>query len=77
MINTFVILLTLLFVAMKFFGVVSWGWLVCFSPFIILLAIDLIMAVVVVTFGVTFYGKDELQSKLDEGLKKIRKHKDN
>ena len=77
MINTFVILLTLLFVAMQVFGVVSWGWLVCFSPFIILLAIDLIMAVVVVTFGVTFYGKDELQSKLDEGLKKIRKHKDN
>ena len=77
MINTFVILLTLLFVAMKFFGVVTWGWLVCFSPFIILLAIDLIMAVVVVTFGVTFYGKDELQSKLDEELKKIRKHKDN
>lgn len=77
MINTFVILLTLLFVAMKFFGVVTWGWLVCFSPFIILLAIDLIMAVVVVTFGVTFYGKDELQNKLDEELKKIRKHKDN
>lgn len=77
MINTFVILLTLLFVAMKFFGVVTWGWLVCFSPFIILLAIDLIMAVVVVTFGVTFYGKDELQSKLDEELKKIRKHKNN
>lgn len=25
MINTFVILLTLLFVAMKFFGVVTWG----------------------------------------------------
>lgn len=77
MINTFVILLTLLFIVMKFFGVVTWGWLVCFSPFIILLAIDLIMAVVVVTFGVTFYGKDELQSKLDEELKKIRKHKDN
>ena len=77
MINTFVILLTLLFVAMKFFGVVTWGWLVCFSPFIILLAIDLIMAVVVVTFGVTFYGKDELQSKLDEELKKIRKNKNN
>ena len=77
MINTFVILLTLLFVAMKFFGVVTWGWLVCFSPFIILLAIDLIMAVVVVTFGVTFYGKDELQNKLDEELKKIRKHKNN
>lgn len=77
MINTFVILLTLLFIVMKFFGVVTWGWLVCFSPFIILLAIDLIMAVVVVTFGVTFYGKDELQSKLDEELKKIRKHKNN
>lgn len=77
MINTFVILLTLLFIVMKFFGVVTWGWLVCFSPFIILLAIDLIMAVVVVTFGVTFYGKDELQNKLDEELKKIRKHKNN
>lgn len=77
MINTFVILLTLSFVAMKLFGVVPWGWLVCFSPFIILLAIDLIIAVAVVAFGVTFYGKDELQSKLDEGLKKIRKYKDN
>lgn len=75
MINTFVILLTLLFVAMKFFGVVTWGWLVCFSPFIILLVLDLIIAVAVVAFGVTFYGKDELQNKLDEGLKKIRKHK--
>lgn len=77
MINTFVILLTLLFVAMKFFGVVTWGWLVCFSPFIILLAIDLIIAVAVVAFGITFYGKEELQNKLDEGLKRIRKHKDN
>ena len=77
MINTFVILLTFLFVAMKFFGVVTWGWLVCFSPFIILLVIDLIIAVAVVAFGITFYGKEELQNKLDEGLKKLRKHKDN
>lgn len=49
----------------------------CFSPFIILLVIDLIIAVAVVAFGITFYGKDELQNKLDEGLKKIRKHKGN
>ena len=77
MINTFVILLTLLFVAMKFFGVVTWGWLVCFSPFIILLVVDLIIAVAVVAFGITFYGKEVLQNKLDEGLKKIRKHKGN
>ena len=77
MINTFVILLTLLFIVMKVLGVITWGWLVCFSPFIILLVIDLIMAVAVVLFGVTFYGKDELQNKLDEGLKKIRKSKDN
>ena len=77
MINTFVILLTILFIAMKFFGVVTWGWLVCFSPFLILLVLDLIIAVAVVVFGVSFYGKDELQSKLDEELKKIRKSKDN
>ena len=77
MINTFVILLTLLFIVMKVLGVITWGWLVCFSPFIILLVIDLIMAVAVVLFGVTFYGKDELQNKLDEELKKLRKNKNN
>ena len=77
MINTFVILLTLLFIVMKFLGVVTWGWLVCLSPFIGLLVFDLIAAVTVVVFGVTFYGKAELQNKLDEGLKKIRKNKNN
>lgn len=76
MINTLAILLTVCFVVMKVVGVITWGWLLCFSPFLILLVFDLVVATAVVTFGTTFYDKVELKRELDDTLKALRKKKD-
>lgn len=76
LINAFVVLLTVCFVVMKVAGVITWGWLLCFSPFLILLVFDLVIAVAVVVFGAHFYGKAELKGKLDDTLKALRKKKD-
>ena len=76
MINTFVVLLTVCFIVMKVAGIITWGWLVCFSPFLILLVFDLVIATAVVVFGATFYGKAELKGKLDDTLKALCKKKD-
>ena len=76
MINTLAILLTVCFVVMKVAGVITWGWLLCFSPFLILLVFDLVVATTVVVFGTHFYGKAELKGKLDDTLKTLRKKKD-
>lgn len=75
LINTLTILLTVCFVVMKVAGIITWGWLVCFSPFLILLVFDLVVAVAVVMFGAAFYGKAELKGKLDDTLKTLRKKK--
>lgn len=75
LINTLAILLTVCFVVMKVAGVITWGWLLCFSPFLILLVFDLVIATAVVVFGTTFYGKAELKDKLDNKLKTFRKKK--
>lgn len=76
MINTLAVLLTVCFVVMKVAGVITWGWLLCFSPFLILLVFDLVIATAVVVFGTHFYGKVELKDKLDNKLKTLRKKKD-
>lgn len=76
LINTLAILLTVCFVVMKVAGVITWGWLLCFSPFLILLVFDLVVATAVVVVGSTFYGKAELKGKLDDELKALRKKKD-
>lgn len=76
LINTLAILLTVCFVVMKVAGVITWGWLLCFSPFLILLVFDLVIATAVVVFGATFYGKAELKGELDDTLKALRKKKD-
>ena len=76
MINTFVVLLTVCFIVMKVAGIITWGWLVCFSPFLILLVFDLAVATAVVLFGTCFYCKTELEGKLDDKLKVLRKKKD-
>ena len=76
LINTLAILLTVCFVVMKVAGVITWGWLLCFSPFLILLVFDLVVATAVVVVGSTFYGKAELKGKLDYELKALRKKKD-
>lgn len=76
MINTLAILLTVCFVVMKVAGVITWGWLLCFSPFLTLLVFDLVVATAVVVFGTHFYGKAELKGKLDDELKALRKKKD-
>lgn len=76
MINTLAILLTVCFIVMKVAGVITWGWLLCFSPFLILLVFDLVVATAVVVLGSTFYGKVELKDKLDNKLKALHKKKD-
>ena len=76
LINTLAVLLTVCFIVMKVAGVITWGWLLCFSPFIILLVFDLVVAVAVVVLSATFYGKVELKGKLDDTLKALRKKKD-
>ena len=75
LINAFVVLLTVCFIVMKVAGVITWGWLVCFSPFLILLVFDLVVATAVVLFGTHFYCKTELKGKLDDKLKALRKKK--
>ena len=60
---------------MKVAGVITWGWLLCFSPFLILLVFDLVVATAVVVVGSTFYGKAELKEELDNKLKTFRKKK--
>lgn len=75
LINTLAILLTVCFVVMKVAGVITWGWLLCFSPFLILLVFDLVVATAVVVVGSTFYGKAELKEELDNKLKTFRKKK--
>lgn len=76
LINTLAILLTVCFVVMKVAGVITCGWLVCLSPFLILLVFDLVVATAVVLFGTHFYCKTELKGKLDDELKALRKKKD-
>ena len=76
LINTLAVLLTVCFIVMKAAGVITWGWLLCFSPFLILLVFDLVVATAVVVLGATFYGKAELKGKLDDTLKALRKNKD-
>ena len=76
LINTLAVLLTVCFIVMKVAGVITWGWLLCFSPFLILLVFDLVVAVAVVVLGTTFYGKAKLKGKLDDTLKALRKKKD-
>lgn len=75
MINAFVVLLTVCFIVMKVAGIITWGWLVCLSPFLILLVFDLVVATAVVLFGTHFYCKAELKGKLDDKLKVLRKKK--
>lgn len=75
LINTLAVLLTVCFVVMKVAGVITWGWLLCFSPFLVLLVFDLVVATAVVVLGATFYGKAELKGKLDDTLKALRKKK--
>lgn len=75
MINAFVVLLTVCFIVMKVAGIITWGWLACFSPFLILLVFDLVVATAVVLFGTHFYFKTELKGKLDDKLKTLRKKK--
>lgn len=75
MINTFVVLLTVCFIVMKVAGIIIWGWLVCFSPFLILLVFDLVVATAVVLFGTHFYCKAESKGKLDDKLRALRKKK--
>lgn len=75
MISTLAILLTVCFIVMKVAGIITWGWLVCFSPFLILLVFDLVVATAVVLFGSYFYCKTELKGKLDDKLKALRKKK--
>lgn len=76
LINAFVVLLTVCFIVMKVAGIITWGWLVCFSPFLILVVFDLVVATAVVMFGTHFYYKAELKGKLDDKLKALRKKKD-
>ena len=76
MINTLAVLLTVCFIVMKVAGVITWGWLLCFSPFLVLLVFDLVVTVAVVLFGTHFYYKAELKGKLDDTLKALRKNKD-
>ena len=75
LINAFVVLLTVCFIVMKVAGIITWGWLVCFSPFLILLVFGLVVATAVVLFGAHFYCKAELKGKLDDKLKALRKKK--
>lgn len=75
MINAFVVLLTVCFIVMKVAGIITWGWLACFSPFLILLVFDLVVATAVVLFGTLFHFKTELKGKLDDKLKTLRKKK--
>lgn len=75
LINAFVVLLTVCFIVMKVAGIITWGWLACFSPFLILLVFDLVVATAVVLFGTHFYFKTELKGKLDDKLKTLRKKK--
>lgn len=75
LINTLAILLTVCFVVMKVAGIITWGWLLCFSPFLILLVFDLVVAIAVVVLSAAFYGKAQLRGKLDDTLKKLRKKK--
>ena len=75
MINTLAVLLTVCFIVMKVAGIITWGWLVCFSPFLILLVFDLVIAVAVVVFSAAFYGKTELKRKLDDTLNELCKKK--
>ena len=60
---------------MKVAGVITWGWLLCLSPFLVLLVFDLVVATAVVVLSATFYGKTELKEKLDDTLKVLRKNK--
>ena len=76
LINTLAVLLTVGFIVMKVAGVITWGWLLCFSPFLVLLVFDSVFAVAVVLFGTLFYCKAELKGKLDDKLKALRKKKD-
>ena len=76
LINTLAVLLTVCFIVMKVAGVITWGWLLCFSPFLVLLVFDLVVTVAVVLFGTHFYYKAELKGKLDDTLKALRKNKD-
>ena len=57
LINTLAVLLTVCFIVMKVAGVITWGWLLCFSPFLVLLVFDLVIATAAVVVGATFYGK--------------------
>lgn len=75
LINAFVVLLTVCFIVMKVAGIITWGWLVCFSPFLILVVFDLVVATAVVLFGTHFYCKAEPKGKLDDKLKALRKKK--
>lgn len=76
LINAFVVLLTVCFIVMKVAGIITWGWLVCFSPFPILVVFDLVVTTAVVLFDIHFYCKTELKRKLDDKLKTLRKKKD-
>lgn len=75
LINAFVLLLTVCFIVMKVAGIITWGWLVCFSPFLILLVFDLVVATAVVLLSTHFYCKAELKEKLNDKLKALRKKK--
>ena len=75
LINAFVVLLTVCFIVMKVAGIITWGWLVCFSPFLILLVFDLVVTTDVVLFDTYFYCKAELKGKLNDKLKALRKKK--
>lgn len=75
MINAFVVSLTVCFIVMKVAGIITWGWLVCFSPFLILLVFDLVVTTAVVLLDAYFYCKAELKGKLNDKLKAFRKKK--
>ena len=75
LINAFVVLLTVCFIVMKVAGIITWGWLVCLSPSLILLVFDLVVTTAVVLFDTYFYCKTELKGKLNDKLKALRKKK--
>lgn len=76
LISSLLISLTTCFVAMKCFGIITWGWLLCLSPLLFLLASYLAIATTCIAYDIYVDRKYESKWRQGNKSKEIRKKKD-